>query len=163
VWLSVAFLAVALGVLVLVAAWILMAAANPGAARCHNAPLTTAGYPQLLAVLVAVTGFALGRVTARPKVRQRRQVRSWVRDHLDPRARARAALITQGALTAALLFAASLMAFEAATLATHVWPITYYLRCANEAAPVRTLLAAAAFCFLAGRWLWLPTTPEEAA
>lgn len=76
--------------------------------------------------------------------------------------RPRVGLLMNVALTLALLFVAFLIALEAIALAKSVWPITYYLRCANEAASWQTLFAAFGVCFLAGRWLWLPTTPEDA-
>ena len=159
-WLSIGGLAAAGSVVVLVLIWTFSAALSLGSATCHNAPLRQTQLPQLVGVGVALAGFLLGRVTARPKVDRRSEIRSWAPAE-DNRNRAAAALATQAALVAALLFFGVLMAFETVTLASHVWPITYYLRCASEAAPYRTLVAAFAFCFLAGRWLWLPSTAEE--
>ena len=37
-----------------------------------------------------------------------------------------------------------------------VWPITFYIRCANFAAPWWTLLGLASVCGLLGHWLWRP-------
>lgn len=159
-WTSVAGLLVMTATFGLAAYWILSALLNPGAAGCHNAPLRDSSLPQLIGVLASSVGFIAGRISARPRVSERSQLSSRVTG-ADDRDRAHFSVVTHGALTSALLFIAVLMAFEAITLATSVWPITYYLRCANEAATVRTLVGAFAFCFLAGRWLWLPAPPPE--
>lgn len=157
-WMSVAGLLGAIAIFVVAAWWIVSALLNPGAAGCHNAPLRDSSFPQWVGVLVSSAAFVAGRVTARPRLADRSVISAKVGP--DVKQRARFAVVTQGYLTAALLFIAVLMAFEAITLASSVWPITYYLRCANEAATVRALIGAAAFCFLAGRWLWLPAPPE---
>jgi hypothetical protein len=159
--LSIAFLGLAIGILALVMVWTLTAAVNPAAAGCHNAPLRVTRAPQVLGILVCIGGFVLGRITARPKVDSRDKVRSWVRDRHDTTGHARAAVFVQACLVAALLFIACLIAFEAVTLNRGVWPITYYMRCASEAATWQTLAAAFAFSLLTGRWMWLPTTPKD--
>jgi len=159
--LSIAFLGLAIGILLLVLIWTVTAAADPAAAGCHNAPLRMTRVPQLLGILICIAGFVLGRVTARPKIDSRSQVRSWVRDRNSTREHARAAVFVQACLAAALLFIACLIAFEAVTLNRGVWPITYYMRCASEAATWQTLAAAFAFCLLTGRWMWLPSTPKD--
>ena len=121
----------------------------------------TTRVPQRVAILVCVLGFVLGRITARPKVVARNQLQSGVADRQDVEARGQASVLVQAALTGALLLITCLLAFEAVTVASHIWPITYYLRCANEAATYPALAAAFAFWLLAGRWLWLPTTPRD--
>jgi len=161
-WLSIITLSAAGGALLLVLFWIVTAATSPAAAGCHNAPLRITRYPQLVGVLVCAAGFVLGRVTARPKIGARSDLKSWTEGAEDEAGEAKASLLTQSALTAALFFIACLIAFETVTLANSVWPITYYLRCASEAATWQTLVAGFAFCFLAGRWLWLPATPTGA-
>jgi NAD/NADP transhydrogenase beta subunit len=150
-----------MGLLTLVLFWIVVAAVNPSAAACHNAPLRVTRVPQLVAVLICVAGFVLGRVTARPKVRLRTELKTPVTASNDHESRLRLAVLMQAGLTGAMLFIACLIAFEAITLASDVWPITYYMRCAAEAASWQALTAAFAFCFLTGRWMWLPTTPED--
>lgn len=161
-WLSIVTLTAAGGMLLLVLYWIVSAAISPAAAGCHNAPLRVTRFPQVGGVLICSAGFILGRVTARPKIDARSDLKSWTDSAEDEVGEARASLLTQSALTVALFFIACLIAFEAVTLANSVWPITYYLRCASEAATWQTLVAGFAFCFLAGRWLWLPMTPEGA-
>jgi len=160
-WLSIISLLAAAAMLVLVLFWIVAATLNPSAAACHNAPLRVTRVPQLMAVLICVAGFVLGRFTARPKVKLRSELKAPVASGTDPAGRLRLAVIMQAGLTGALLFIAFLIAFEAITLTSDVWPITYYMRCASEATSWQALTAAFAFCFLTGRWMWLPATPED--
>lgn len=159
--LSITFLGLALVILAFVVVWTLTAAFNPSAAGCHNAPLRITRAPQLFGILVCVAGFVVGRVTARPKIDSRSQVRSWVDAGQRVEDHARAGVFVQACLVLALFFIASLIAFEATTLNAGVWPITYYMRCASEAATWQTLAAAFAFCLLTGRWMWLPATPKD--
>lgn len=158
---SVAFLALAIAILALVVVWTVTAAIAPGAVGCHNAPLRVTRVPQLAGVLICVAGFVIGRITARPKIESRSELRSWVGDHSNEREHGRASIFVQACMVAALLFIACLIAFEATTLGHHVWPITYYMRCASEAASWQALAAAFAFCLLTGRWMWLPATPKD--
>ena len=159
-WLSIVTMSAAGLVLVLVLVWTANAALLPRAAGCHNPPLLVTRVPQLVAVLICVVGFVSGRITARPKISRRSDLKAGTGTRDEP-TRAKGALLAQSALTAALFFITVLVAFEAVTLRSDVWPITFYMRCASEAATWQTLVAAFAFCFLAGRWLWLPTTPED--
>jgi hypothetical protein len=48
-----------------------------------------------------------------------------------------------------------LMVIEAWTLGHGVWPITYYVRCANDAGPLISLVGVAAFAYIIGRWMWV--------
>lgn len=49
------------------------------------------------------------------------------------------------------------LAYETFALATSsVWPITFYVRCANVVAPWWTLVGLAAVSGLLGHWLWQP-------
>ncbi len=166
-WVSILTLAAASWVLLLVLVWTIWALVQPSAARCSNAPSRVTSIPQLTEVVICAAGFVLGRLTARPKIRAREELRDPTVEPgilplaVLPERRARAAVWAQATLTAALFIITFLLAFETLTLARSVWPITYYMRCANEAAPWRALAAAFAFCFLAGRWLWLPESPRD--
>jgi uncharacterized membrane protein len=164
-WLSTVFLVLAGLVLLLVFAFTWSAALSPSPAGCHNAPLRVTRFPQWVGIAVCIAGFVLGRVTARPRIVSRRELRSPVEDGQKhtPEQRENFALLVQGSLTAALLFIGFLIAFEAVTLGSGVWPITYFMRCASEAGSWQALLAAGAFCVLAGRWLWLPAVPKDEA
>lgn len=66
--------------------------------------------------------------------------------------------------SALILFLAALSAaliYETYALASPpVWPITFYIRCANAIDPGWTLLAAAALSGLLGHWLWRPFGPR---
>lgn len=53
------------------------------------------------------------------------------------------------------LLLTALMLLEVATLYLHVWPITSYVRCSNEASAPLSALGAGIYSFLAGRWLWV--------
>ncbi len=56
-----------------------------------------------------------------------------------------------------LAVTAAALGYETYALATPgVWPITYYVRCANAIAPWWTLLGLASVCGLLGHWLWRP-------
>lgn len=166
-WTSIVTLGLAALALVYVGVTVVSGVLQPSAARCGNPPARVTSIPQLIEVLLCAASFVLGRLTARPKVRTREELRRRMRrgdlDDQAPEDRVRTAIWLQGGLTAALLLITLLLAFETVTLALTVWPITFYLRCAAEAAPWRTVIAASAFCFLAGRWLWLPEPPEEEA
>jgi hypothetical protein len=48
-----------------------------------------------------------------------------------------------------------LMILEAGALFRHVWPITFYVRCANQSNSLLSGLGAGIYSFLAGRWLWV--------
>jgi hypothetical protein len=70
----------------------------------------------------------------------------------------RAAAILQGALMAFLLLVMGLLGYETYALANMntYWPITYYVRCANEFATLPTTAGACVVSFLLGQWLWYP-------
>ena len=162
--LSIVTLIGACAIFAVMVGWATVAAAYPAAVRCTNPPTRTTSIPQEIEALFCVIALVLGRVTARPKI----QVRSDLRDAAAERSgiaadrsRARAALWAQAGLMGALLLITWLFAYEATALHLVVWPITYDLRCANQAVPVPTIGIALAFCFLAGRWLWLPQPPKE--
>lgn len=72
----------------------------------------------------------------------------------DPRKREM--LIVQALLLVFLVEVLGLLVIEMVTLSRGVWPITYYVRCAYDAAGWPTTLAAASVLFLVGRWFWLP-------
>jgi hypothetical protein len=162
-WLSTAFLVLAALMLGAVFVFTWSAALNPSAAGCHNAPFRVTRFPQWVGIAVCVGGFVLGRVTARPRIVSRKELHSPVADGRPHPAEQHEnfALLIQASLTAALLFIGFLIAFEAVTLGSGVWPITYFMRCASESASWQTLVAAGAFCILAGRWLWLPAIPRD--
>lgn len=59
-----------------------------------------------------------------------------------------------------LLVCAGLLAFETFTLAAGMWPITFYVRCANDYLPLPTIGGAFITAFLLGHWLWFPAKDE---
>ena len=55
------------------------------------------------------------------------------------------------------------LAYETFALATgSVWPITFYVRCANVVAPWWTLVGLASVSGLLGHWLWQPLAGRRA-
>lgn len=154
-WVSIAGLALAIAVLLLALVWIWTAAAHPADVGCHNAPLKMVRNPQLVGIGICLAGLVVGRLSTRRVVVSRNAL-----DAGDPLTRARYALLSRVASTAALLFITFLMTYEAVTLYANVWPITYYMRCAAEAATWETYVVAFFFSLLVGRWLWLPAAPK---
>jgi hypothetical protein len=59
-----------------------------------------------------------------------------------------------------LLVCAGLLAFETFSLAVGIWPITLYVRCANDTQPLPTIGGAFITAFLLGHWLWFPAKEE---
>jgi hypothetical protein len=127
--------------------------------------LTTVGHPPPQpptqpgwwreAILAAnVLGFAAGHGTT--------HVRSRVEAHRPPVASARAGgRIVQGMLIVVLAGGALVSAYETLSVVPDVstpsfWPISYYVRCVNDVAPLPTLLGSVVVAFLLGHWLCYP-------
>ena len=126
---------------------------------CSNPPRLDSDPPQLAVVSLGLMAFALGHLTARwqavdPKHVRRRTRASSIPPENDRRRRD--ALVIQALLLAFLLEMLGLLIIEIVTLSRGVWPITFYVRCAYDAAGWQSTLAAAAVLFLVGRWFWLP-------
>jgi hypothetical protein len=159
-WVSTALLAAAILILALALGSTWSAAAHPTASGCHNAPLKVIRYPQLTGIAVCIGGLVIGRLITRPVISSRKELNDRLAPHHEPHRHGQYALLTQAALTAALFFITFLVTFESLTLWRSVWPVTYYVRCAAEAATWQTYTAAFFLCLLVGRWLWLPKTPK---
>jgi hypothetical protein len=160
-WASLGLLVVAGGVLVYA---LLSAAAytatHPGP-PCSNPPALSANPPQLVVVLICVVAFAAGHLAARwqhvdPRHLAAAAPPAGAESEAEQRRRVRQLLVIQALLLFFLLEILSLLVFEVVTLSSNHWPITFYIRCAYNAAGWPTTLAAAAITFLLGRWLWLP-------
>jgi hypothetical protein len=160
---------------------------------CTNPPQRVSTPAQLVVVFICVVAFLLGHMTARlqpvdpkmlyvPEGEARAKAKKVaaeagtedgahtaapdtdpVKERNDLYHRRNEALIIQGLLLLFLLEVAGLLTIEAVTLQTGVWPITYYVRCAYDAAGYQSMLAAAAILFLVGRWFWLPARRDNAA
>jgi hypothetical protein len=162
---SVILLAVASGVLV----WGMWSAVTYTLSHtgppCSNPPQREAYPPQWVVVVVCLVWFALGHMTARwqviaPKHVVRHNLKEVEHPELDPRKRE--ALIIQSLLLVFLLEVVGLLTIEAVTLSRGVWPITYYVRCAYDAAGLQSMAVAASILFLIGRWFWLPARRTHA-
>ena len=66
-------------------------------------------------------------------------------------------VIIQVALVVFLFFITAGLVFETYALVTPgLWPISYYVRCANYIDPLWTLIGLAVTAGLLGHWLWRP-------
>ncbi len=132
------------------------------AARIGTAgsPLCDVGFPgrqgQLptwVFVFTAIGAFALGHLTGSDRAGPDRRAGKALGEGQWQRP---TAIIAVNAGVAVFMFVVTaLMAVEALTLAHHVWPITYYTRCANVASTPLSLLGSAIYAFIVGRWLWV--------
>jgi hypothetical protein len=165
-WISVVLLLVAFALLV----WGMVSAVSYTLSHtgppCTNPPQREAYPPQLVVVGVCLLAFVLGHLSARwqyvdPKHAQRHQDLREA-DHPETDPRKRDALIIQTLLLVFLVEVIGLLIIEAVTLSQNVWPITYYVRCAYDAAGVQSMAAAASILFLVGRWFWLPDRGQNA-
>jgi hypothetical protein len=165
-WISVVLLLVAFALLV----WGMLSAISYTLTHtgppCTNPPQREANLPQLVVVGVCLLAFVLGHLTARwqsidPKHAQRHQSLKEA-DHPETDPRRREALIIQTLLLVFLIEVIGLLIIEAVTLTQNVWPITYYVRCAYDAAGMQSMAAAASILFLVGRWFWLPDRGQNA-
>jgi hypothetical protein len=131
---------------------------------CSNPPQRSSTPPQWTVVLVCLGAYLVGHLTARlqfvdPSTTARHQrdpgrsIRKFGRGEY---ARRNEALFIQLLLLIFLVEICALLVIEAATLSNNVWPITYYVRCAYDAAGTESMWTAAAILFLVGRWFWLP-------
>ena len=127
---------------------------------CSNPPQRNSNPPQLVAVGLCLVFFVIGHMTARwqeidrQHIRRHRQPASPAPER-DPRKR-------EGLIMVFLVEVLGLLVIEMSTLSRGVWPITYYVRCAYDAAGWPATLTAAAILFLIGRWFWLPRGGKNA-
>ncbi|HEY8644080.1 MAG TPA: hypothetical protein VIO84_15105 [Candidatus Dormibacteraeota bacterium] len=124
---------------------------------CPNPPQRQADPPQGVVVLLCVAGFVIGHLTSRWQL-----VESTQQGALETGSRQtdaheiRQLLILQAILLLFLLEVVGLLVIQVVTLSRGAWPITYYVRCAYDAAGWPTTAAATSITFLVGRWFWLP-------
>jgi hypothetical protein len=126
---------------------------------CSNPPQRNSNPPQLAVVGLCLLAFVIGHATARwqaidPSHLHRH--RSENRPAPERDTRKKTALIVQGLLLLFLVEIFGLLVIEMSTLSRGVWPITYYVRCAYDAAGWPATYTAMAILFLVGRWFWLP-------
>lgn len=142
--------AVALIVIVVAAARI---AAAPGPLCNIGFPERQGQYPTWLFVFIAIGAFALGHLTGGDRAPTKRRAGTALGEGQWKSARG---VIAVNLGVAAFMFIVTiLMIVEAWTLGHNVWPITYYTRCANVASTPLSLIGAAVYAFIVGRWLWV--------
>jgi hypothetical protein len=142
--------AVALLAIVVAAARI---ATAPGPLCNLGFPGRQGDYPTWVFVFTAVGAFALGHLTGADRAGSRRRAGKALGEGqwTNPKA-----VIAVNASVAVFMFIVTiLMLVEAWTLGHNVWPITYYTRCANVASTPLSLVGAAVYAFIVGRWLWV--------
>ena len=123
------------------------------AAVCADPPLLEGRFPQLLILGGLIASFVAGGLTSGWSLRAvHRPDNPAARSLLEQR-RVRLTMRVVFILLFALL--TFLMCLEAGALFLHVWPITYYVRCASEANTPLAALGGGLYSFLAGRWLWV--------
>jgi hypothetical protein len=160
-WASLGLLLAAGGLLAYALGSALAYTATHSGPPCSNPPALAADPPQLVVVLFCVVAFAAGHLTARwqhvdPRHLAPTPADDKEEDEAEQRRRVRQMLLIQALLLVFLLEILALLVFEVVTLSSNQWPITFYVRCAYNAAGWPTTLAAASITFLLGRWLWLP-------
>jgi hypothetical protein len=161
---AVLMLAVAGGVLVWAAAMAGTYTLTHSGAPCPNPPSRNSDPAQLVVVTIGLACFLLGHATARWQKVDTEAVRRGIAGSGRPAQdrRKRQALIVQALLLLFLLEVAALLTIEITTLSKGVWPITYYVRCAYDAAGWPSTAVAATILFLVGRWFWLPGRTSDA-
>jgi len=152
-WVFWALLAAAVGLAVLlVIATVYLVRAHT--AVCNpNFPARRSDYPSWWFVFAGIGAFVLGSLTATVGIK--RQSRSQKELGEGQWASRRAVVAVNLGVAIFLFLVTILMAIEAWTLGHGVWPITYYVRCANDAGPLISLVGVAIFAYIIGRWMWV--------
>lgn len=118
------------------------------AAACLPVPPTHGRIPPLVYAVFGATAFVLGGAFSSWRSGQVLPAERKV--HLSDR-------ILELALIVLLATVAVALGYETYALLTPgLWPITFYVRCANVVDPASTLLGLAATSALLGHWLWRP-------
>jgi hypothetical protein len=158
-WWSWVFWAAAAGLAVLFAfaAWHLVSSHSPVCDAIF--PARRSGYPSSLFVFAGIAAFVLGSLTSQYQIQhhERKQQELGEGQWANP-----SAVLAINIGVAAFLFLTTLlMIYEAWTLGTGRWPITYFVRCANDAGPLITLVGVVGFAFIIGRWMWVFTDADS--
>ena len=151
-------LAIATGIIGLSIFVSVAAAQHLNGSPCGNPPVRVSPqFPHPIVIVILCSAAALlGRLAGHlrtPAAAPRRGVSF-------PQA-SRGTLLVQSWVAAFLLVCGLLLAFETFTLGAGVWPITFYIRCANDSQAFATIAGACLTTFLLGHWLWFPSKQEE--
>jgi hypothetical protein len=150
VWFLIAA-AVVFVALLAIASWYLFTTHHPVCSA--NFPARRGDYPSWVFVFTAIAAFVLGSVTSRIGIVTQHRSQ---KELGEGRWSSRRAVVAVNVGVAVFLFLVTiLMLIEAWTLGHGVWPITYYVRCANDAGGFITLVGVASFAFVIGRWMWV--------
>jgi hypothetical protein len=121
---------------------------------CHDPPSLTGSISQGAIVVVSAACFVAGHIVSWAGARHRPELNHRLGE--DAWSDRRAVLVVKTALALILAVLSTLLALEAVMIYRHIWPITLYVRCSNEANSYIALLGVSSFAFLVGRWFWIP-------
>src|SRR5712691_9664463 len=152
-WVFWALVAAAVGLAVLLVIAVVYLVRSHAPVCDTNFPARRGDYPSWVYVFAAIAAFILGSLTAQIGIQ--RQGRSQKELGEGQWASQRAVVAVNLGVTIFLFLVTILMLIEAWTLGHVVWPITYYVRCANDAGPLIALVGVAAFAYIIGRWMWV--------
>jgi len=155
-------------VLPIVAIWALKASNGMSTEPCGwPDPPTEGSIPPLLILAACSVSFVLGHLFTYvreadqdPVAEAHRLPRHRVEDDDRLKGRTRRSLqgnvLMQGFVVVFLATIFALLVYETVSLLQfpRLWPITYYVRCANVVAPWWTLAGACVVSALAGHWFW---------
>jgi hypothetical protein len=143
--------AVVLAALIAIAGVHLLMSHNPACSA--NFPARRGDYPSWVFVFAAIAAFVLGSVTSQVGIH--RDSRSQKELGQGRWSNPTAAVVVNAGVAGFLFLVTILMLIEAWTLGHGVWPITYYVRCANDAGAFISLVGVASYAFVIGRWMWV--------
>jgi len=152
-WLAISMLILA-GLLVAVIVFVGTQTLPASAALCDpHFPVRNGGLPSWVYVFSAIAAFGLGHLAGQWGIWRRGASQMelgrgrWSNS---------AAVIAVDASVALFLFVVTgLLLLEAFTIGHHLWPITYYVRCANDAGSLISLGGSVVYAFVIGRWMWV--------
>ncbi len=152
-WVFWALVAAAVGLAVLLVIAVVYLVRSHAPVCDTNFPARRGDYPSWVYVFAAIAAFILGSLTAQIGIQ--RQGRSQKELGEGQWSSQRAVVAVNLGVAIFLFLVTILMVVEAWTLGHGVWPITYYVRCANDAGPLISLVGVASFAYIIGRWMWV--------
>ena len=109
-----------------------------------------------LCIAAATVGFVVGVLTTKTRLGRL----PWIRGLVEggpgrgEASDTRAAVLVELGLVVLLVFGTGALYYESFAIWNGDWPVTFYVRCANDVSPVWAAVAAGALSLLLGNWLW---------